>query len=313
MSWRVAAHRGGHRAFRHRIGRPPVIVPLADVKIRPNGTVADVNVGETGGATGAAPGAEAGPVVEYRIDELARLAGTTVRNARAYQDRGLLPPPRRSGRVGMYSEAHLARLRLIANLLERGYTLANIGELIAAWEAGTDMAELLGPEAAIVAPWSAEEPTTMTANALAAMFGAADPAEVLPSITTAIELGLLEPSADGFVVKSPVLVRAGAELVAAGVPLEAAVRLAVELRGDLDAVAARFVDIVAAHIFDPVGDPIPAAEIPRLTEVVRRLRPLVSEAVEAELAVAMDRQVREVLRDRLGRMLGEARSQSEAS
>jgi DNA-binding transcriptional MerR regulator len=251
--------------------------------------------------------------VEYRIDELARLAGTTVRNARAYQDRGLLPPPRRTGRVGMYSDAHLARLRLIANLLERGYTLANIGELIAAWEAGTDVAELLGLEAAIAARWSGEEPMTMTANELAAMFGAADPVEVLPSITTAIELGLLEPAADGFLVTSPILVRAGAELVTAGVPLEAAVRLAVELRRDLDAVAARFVDIVADHIFDAVGEPIPAAEIPRLTDIVQRLRPLVSEAVDAELAVAMDRQVRDVLRHRLDRMLGGARSHPEAS
>ena len=30
---------------------------------------------------------------EYRIDELARLAGTTVRNVRVYQDRGLLSCP----------------------------------------------------------------------------------------------------------------------------------------------------------------------------------------------------------------------------
>jgi len=88
-----------------------------------------------------------GSGVEYRIDELARLAGTTVRNVRAYQDRGLLPPPRRSGRVGLYTRQHLARLELITRLLERGYTLANIGELISAWEAGTDVAGLLGLEA----------------------------------------------------------------------------------------------------------------------------------------------------------------------
>ena len=40
---------------------------------------------------------------EYRIDELARLAGATVRNIRVYQDRGLLAPPRRDGRVGIYT------------------------------------------------------------------------------------------------------------------------------------------------------------------------------------------------------------------
>jgi len=250
---------------------------------------------------------------EHRIDELARLAGTTVRNVRAYQDRGLLPPPRRSGRVGLYSEAHLARLRLVASLLERGYTLANIGELIDAWETGTNVGELLGLEAAIVAPWSVEEPMTMTAEELATMFGAADPAEVLPAITTAIDLGLLEPTTGGFRVTSPVLVRAGAELVAAGVPLEAAVRLSMALRQDLDVVAARFIDIVATFVFDPLGDPIPPAEIPRLTDVVRRLRPLASAAVDAELALSLERQVREVLRERLGRLLHDARGRSEAS
>ncbi|HXX88777.1 MAG TPA: MerR family transcriptional regulator [Acidimicrobiales bacterium] len=250
---------------------------------------------------------------EYRIDELARLAGTTVRNVRAYQDRGLIPPPRRAGRVGLYSEAHLARLRLVASLLERGYTLANIRELITAWESGTDVAELLGLEAAIVAPWSSEEPTVVAAGDLAAMFGAADPAEVLPSIATSIEMGLLEPTTDGFVVRSPVILRAGAELVAAGIPLEAAVQLAVQLRADLDAVAALFVDTVVTNVFDPVGDPIPASEIPRLTEVVRRLRPLAAEAVAAELAVAMERRVQTVLRERLGRLLHETRTQTEAS
>ena len=36
---------------------------------------------------------------EYRIEELARLAGTTTRNIRVYRDRGLLHPPLRVGRL----------------------------------------------------------------------------------------------------------------------------------------------------------------------------------------------------------------------
>src|SRR5437899_993755 len=107
---------------------------------------------------------------EFRIDELAREAGTTVRNVRAYQDRGLLPPPRRSGRVGLYTDAHLARLRLIGHLLERGYTLANIDELVSAWERGQDIGELLGLEAALVQPWSDEVAGTITTEALNEIF-----------------------------------------------------------------------------------------------------------------------------------------------
>src|SRR6201995_3490256 len=93
---------------------------------------------------------------EYRIDELARLAGATVRNIRVYQDRGLLPPPRRDGRVGIYPEAHLARLRLIGQLLKRGYTFATISELLTVWERGGDIAQI--PDLAVAGglPWAAE-------------------------------------------------------------------------------------------------------------------------------------------------------------
>ena len=65
----------------------------------------------------------------YTIDELSDVSATTVRNIRAYQDRGLIPPPQRRGRVGIYNNEHLARLRVIAQMLERGYTLASIGDL----------------------------------------------------------------------------------------------------------------------------------------------------------------------------------------
>src|SRR5438270_13656636 len=83
------------------------------------------------------------------IDELARRAGLTTRNVRAYQERGLLPPPVRAGRVGYYDERHLARLSIVGELLERGYSLASIRELIDAWEAGGDLGQLLGFQQAL--------------------------------------------------------------------------------------------------------------------------------------------------------------------
>ncbi|MGH3967103.1 MAG: MerR family transcriptional regulator, partial [Mycobacterium sp.] len=48
---------------------------------------------------------------EYRIEDLARLAGTTTRNIRVYRDRGLLHRPLRVGRVALYNDTHLTRLR----------------------------------------------------------------------------------------------------------------------------------------------------------------------------------------------------------
>ena len=160
---------------------------------------------------------------EYRIDELAQRAGTTVRNIRAYQDRGILPPPRRQGRIAVYSDAHLARLRLIGNMLGRGYSLANIAELVEAWEGGQNIGDLLGLEAALTEPWSQESPIRVNALELAELFGiGTDEVEsAVALLSDALTEGIVRTEGDGFVVDSPRLLRVGAELVAAGVPLEA--------------------------------------------------------------------------------------------
>jgi DNA-binding transcriptional MerR regulator len=244
--------------------------------------------------------------VEYRIDELAREAGTTVRNVRAYQDRGLLPPPRRSGRVGLYTDAHLARLRLIGHMLERGYTLGNIAELISAWERGQDIGELLGLEAALVQPWSDEVAMTITLDDLNELFGDDDDA-----LREAVKLGLLEPEdEDQFRVPSPRLLHAGAELVAAGIPLDAVLNHAVQLARD----AARFVELVAANVFEPYGDqPFPAKDVPRLADLLRRLRPLAETTVDAYLARAMERRMAKELGEHYDRLMGHLGEQTEAS
>ncbi|MBV9409965.1 MAG: MerR family transcriptional regulator [Acidimicrobiia bacterium] len=239
---------------------------------------------------------------EYRIDELAREAGTTVRNVRAYQDRGLLPPPRRSGRVGLYTDAHLARLRLIGQLLDRGFTLGNIAELITAWEQGQDLAELLGLEAELVQPWSDEVATTISLDDLNELFGQDDDA-----LREAVKLGLLEPEegGDGFSVPSPRLLHAGAELVAAGIPLDAVLNHARQLARDTDRIAARFVELVSANVFEPYGDrPFPAKDVPRLAELLRRLRPLAETTVDAYLARAMEQRLARELGNHYNRLMG---------
>ena len=81
--------------------------------------------------------------VTLTIDELAREAGVTTRNIRAYQTRGLLPSPRMEGRVGYYDDGHLARLRYIASLQERGFSLAAIQCLLEAWDQGAGLRDVL--------------------------------------------------------------------------------------------------------------------------------------------------------------------------
>ena len=80
----------------------------------------------------AEPGSRPGPSPEatYRIDDLARASNVTVRNIRAYQERGLLHPPRREGRVAIFDDSHLSRLKIITSMLERGYTSVHITEML---------------------------------------------------------------------------------------------------------------------------------------------------------------------------------------
>ena len=81
-----------------------------------------------------------------RVEELAEEAGTTVRNVRVYQERGLLPPPVRRGRTVYYGPEHTERLKLILRLLDRGYTFATIEELLLAEKHGFTLSELLQVE-----------------------------------------------------------------------------------------------------------------------------------------------------------------------
>lgn len=236
---------------------------------------------------------------EYRVDDLARAAGTTVRNVRAYQERGLLPPPRRSGRVALYSAAHLARLRLVVTLLERGYTLASIGELVRAVDRGEDVAAVLGLDATLAAPWAVREERWVRLADLVEALGR-DVARALPD---ALDAGLLEPAGDGrYRVTNPAALDVGSLLVEAGVPLDEVLKAARRLGTDIDALAGRLVALVETHVVEPLGVPMPAKGLRQLEALVVRLRPLVTRVVEAELARAMEQEIRRRLGQHLERL-----------
>lgn len=228
-------------------------------------------------------------MAEYRIDDLARAAGTTVRNVRVYQDRGLLPPPRKQGRTGIYGEPHLARLRLIAQLLERGYTFAHISEFLSAWQRGRNLTDLLGLEEVLTTPWSDEVDDYLTWDQLSEMFGA----EALTdeNVAEALRQELVVRDGDRLRVPSPRLLHAGAELVRAGIPLAVVLGLSASLAQDMQKSAARLVGAVADHVVLPATASYDAS-LAEIGEIITRLKPLAQLAVDAHLAIAMEKQVR---------------------
>ncbi|MDP8955127.1 MAG: MerR family transcriptional regulator [Actinomycetota bacterium] len=221
------------------------------------------------------------------IDELARRSGVTARNIRSYQTQGILPPPSLVGRTGHYDQGHLARLRLIERLQGQGFSLAGIAELLRAWEDGRSLGEVLGFEAALTEPWSDEEPERVTLEELLARFpdAAADPALAL----RAVQLGLVEPDGETFLVPSPRLLRAGADLVAVGVPLGVTQDEVAELRVEMARIAARFVGLFERYVWAPFAEAgMPPERLGEVTDALRRMRPLAAIAVQATLARAME-------------------------
>jgi DNA-binding transcriptional MerR regulator len=224
--------------------------------------------------------------VELDIDELARRAGTTVRTVRMYQERGLLPPPERHGRRASYRTEHLTRLRLVQRLTDRGYSLAAVKDLTDAWDAQHGLGHVLGLEAAVVEPINEQPPRRLTPDELTEMFPGDDD---LSGLARALEMGLLAQDGEEFVARDPLMLEAGAALVAAGMPVHVTLDIAAATLGAADTLAARFVDAFVEHIWGPfeaAGEP--AADLPAIVQEIREKRILAVQAVASSVAQAMD-------------------------
>ncbi|PZH03056.1 MerR family transcriptional regulator [Streptomyces sp. NTH33] len=203
------------------------------------------------------------------MEELARLAGITVRTLRFYRERKLIPPPRREGRIAWYGDRHLARLRTISALLERGHTLNGIAELAEAFDHGRNVGDLLGLDAP-----TEETPVRLTPEDLADHFEGEVTAE---NLAAAMELGYVGTDGGEIVHVSRRLLDVSSALVREGIPLAEVLDAGRRVREHADALAALFTDLILRH----------APE-----EDLRRLRPLAKSVVEAELSMALDRRLR---------------------
>ena len=116
------------------------------------------------------------PRTEYTIDELAAVAQVPSRTIRFYQSRGALMPPEIRGRVAYYGPRHVERLKLIAQLQDRGLRIDAIRDLLASIDRGeVDLAEWLGVEQQVQAPWANDQPRTVTEEELYELAGSRRP------------------------------------------------------------------------------------------------------------------------------------------
>ena len=240
------------------------------------------------------------------IDELARRTGMTVRNIRAHQSRGLVPPPEVRGRTGYYGDEHLARIELIKELQGDGFNLEAIRRLLEG--AGGSSSEVLDFSRALRAPFEDEEPEILDAEEMAERWsGPTDPA----LLARAEKLGMMRHLGEGrYEILSPRLQRAGVELAALGIPAEKSLEIGEKVRRQARGVARVFVEVFLENVWKPFNRAgRPEEDWPKVREALERLRPLASEALLAIFQQVMSeaveeaagREIRQELREPAGK------------
>jgi DNA-binding transcriptional MerR regulator len=244
---------------------------------------------------------------ELTIDELASRTGMTVRNVRAYQSRGLIPPPQLRGRTGYYGDEHVVRLELIRDLQAEGFNLEAIKRILDRSPDGS-IGDVLDFTRAVAAPFGDERSQVVDAGVFVDRWGD----ELTPEVVSQAErLGLVRELGEGrYELLSPRLQEAASELAELGVPLDAALEVTAVMRKHSEAVARAYVRLFLDHVwrpFEQAGEPV--EDWPRVREALARLRPLAGEGLLAMFGLVMTEAVERALERELGRM-GEQRDQS---
>lgn len=204
---------------------------------------------------------------EFTVDELAQRTGVPVRTIREYQTMGVLPPPHRRGRIGIYEASHLARLQLVARLQDRGYSLAGIRDLVSSWHEGADLADVLGlPAGQLV---HLDEPgAAATLEQLARLVPDLVPGRLDDLLAT----GAVQPcGADRYCVPSPSLLSLAIDALATGYPADRVLAYLVDIRHATNAIAESTIELLA--------DPPTGADSDRIAALATRGRGLLAHGI----------------------------------
>jgi DNA-binding transcriptional MerR regulator len=182
--------------------------------------------------------------VEMRVEELARRAGVRVDTIRYYQSRGLLPGPRRSGRVALYDDEHLRALERVRALQAKGFTLGTIARVLSGELDAADQA---------LAGALAGEVLQATGGELLDLEELADRTGVPAGILRAVEQeGLLVPrrvgDKEGYTEDDVQVARAGLVLLEWGLPLLELIDLARAHDDAMRHIAERAVDMFDTYV-----------------------------------------------------------------
>jgi DNA-binding transcriptional MerR regulator len=226
---------------------------------------------------------------QYTIDDLAAVSRVPSRTIRFYQSKGALQKPEIQGRVAFYGPAHVERLKLIAQLQDRGLRIDAIRDLTSRIDKGeVDVGEWLGLEAKLKQSWANDQPRTVTENELYELAGVQRPG-LIGELSRA---KLIQKRGDVYLIKSPALLRVAMQLETAGLDLETATGGAEIMRKHLARAADELASYFFKHAREGFGRKATAEEFAVLVEA---LRPTGMEAVRVVFGQEMERVLRDLV------------------
>jgi DNA-binding transcriptional MerR regulator len=236
-------------------------------------------------------GDEPDPEALYTIDELAAASGVPSRTIRFYQSNGTLPSPERRGRVAYYRPEHVERLRVIAELQDRGLRLDAIRDALEHIESGGgSLRTWLGIGDELQTPWSDDQPMVAEEQELIDRFGGDRPG----IIADLRRFGLIERQGNTrparYVVASPGLLDVAVALDRAGVDATTAMEASGLVRRSLSSLSDELVEFFSdriGHGFTESGEP------DQIVRAYEALRPQGQRALDLIFAHEMERSLRE--------------------
>jgi DNA-binding transcriptional MerR regulator len=222
------------------------------------------------------------------IGELAERTGMTVRNIRAHQTRGLLPPPVVHGRTGYYNEDHVARIELTRELQAEGLNL----EAIRRMQESVDGAatEIHGLTRSLRAPFEEEAPEIIELVELAELWKEeVEEGRGFEMLERGEKLGVIRSLPDGKVeVISPRMMGAAAALAEVGMGPDAVLAVAEKLRRKVDEIAHLFTDLFIEQVWKPFDEAgRPEEDWPKVRQSLERTRPLGADVLQGVFQIAM--------------------------
>ncbi len=264
-------------------------------------------------ASVASPAASAAGTTDMTVDALATRTGVSVRNIRAYQTAGLMPPPRLQGRVAFYDAEHQGKLELIRDLRQQGFRLEAIRAMLldtpdGAWSEYALISGLFSTTF-----FTVEKPQRKAISEMASHW--ATPATPAQKARLS-QNGLYRPiGPDEVEMLSPALERIGIQLAELDVPLDTVLDLQDKLIDHSRAIAKVYVEqlflTLLKNLASSAQDQRPSGKSGktpdvRLAETMKslfeRLRPLAIGSVSAAFPVILqqefDRSVQKAMKKR---------------